>query len=181
MQTPSSNALYTDGGLIRANPSAIGGTWAWIRTEGGEEVARRSGLLLPRDLSLPTVSNNNTELLALIEGIAELPDGWHGTVYSDSGVASGQVFHSFRLSLVPVYLRDMLATTLKDAANRGVVMESVLLAGHPSKKDLEAGYRVSKAPHLPVSPFNVACDAACTRRAEQYLRVLAHREVAQYA
>lgn len=190
------NALFTDGGLIQRNPSPIGGTWAWIRTEGVEsltdargklalvgavEVARGVGLLLPNEIGLPTVSNNNTELYALLMGIAALPEGWSGTIYSDSLFALGIAFRQFKADSVPNYLRLLSYKVLGKAMERGIQMENVLLAGHPSKADLEAGRRLSKAPHYPVSPWNVACDEACTKRGQQYQRVLAHREIAQEA
>lgn len=181
MQTTCSNALYTDGGLMSPNPSTVGGTWAWIRVQDGEEVARKVGLLLPDEINLPAVSNNNTELYALLQGIASLPDNWQGTVYSDSLFAIGVVFRQFKVDSVPNYLRLQLSKVLGKAMERNLIMENVLLAGHPSRKDLAAGIRLSKSPHLPVSHWNVACDEACTRRGGQYLRVLAHREARREA
>lgn len=164
------SCLFTDGGVIGANPSTTGGTWAWVRVENSKEVDRGVGLLLPETLGVQTVSNNNTELLALLRGIECLPDNWNGMVYSDSGIALGWVFRQFRLDSVPDYLRGLLSGTLIGAKERGVVMDCRLLAGHPTKADLEAGYRVKKAPHYPVSPFNVLCDDLCTRRAATRMR-----------
>lgn len=31
--------LYTDGGVVRKNPSPIAGTWAWVKTfQNGERI-----------------------------------------------------------------------------------------------------------------------------------------------
>lgn len=161
--------LYADGGVISRNPSAIGGTWAWVRVEDDRDTAHESGVLLSATTGTETVSNNNTELWALLQGIAALPDGWEGTVASDSMIALGWIFHGFKVNNIPQPLREKLCAVLQDAERRGLKMTPKMLAGHPKPADIKAGIRLSKAPHLPVSSWNVFCDDLCGKRGRLYL------------
>jgi ribonuclease HI len=162
-------ALYTDGGMIGGNPSEHGGTWAWVRVEYGVEFERSSGVLLPADLNNSTVSNNNSELYALLEGILHLPQHWEGDVCCDSAIALGWFFHGYKQNSIPMPLRKKLWHVQADVKERGLSLNPVLHAGHPTKADLAAGLRMSKAPHLPVSRWNVLCDDLCGKRGRLHM------------
>lgn len=84
------NQLYCDGGVIEKNPSKKGGTWAAKLIQGGKVVRARGGIITPAQAQMETVSNNLTEMLALVRGLEMLPDDWSGTVYSDSQVTLGR-------------------------------------------------------------------------------------------
>ena len=79
------DAVYCDGGVIRRNPSPIGGTWAYIWTRTNESVREDRGLMPVSD-DWPAISNNHSELQALVEAMEHLPDGWAGVICTDSGV-----------------------------------------------------------------------------------------------
>lgn len=165
-------ALYCDGGIIGPrNPSPHGGTWAWVAiNSAGAPVAAASGILAaPPDGS---VGNNLAELVAALEALTLMPDGWAGTLYSDSqntlgrlGRLPGQAV-GWALNGVPADVRAWLQTQL---ARLGP-FPGVLLQGHPTRADLAAG--VGSKRGLPVSEWNVWCDEACQREARQYLQGL---------
>jgi len=166
------NWLFTDGGVISSNPSAIGGTWSWVRVCDGEELEFRHGVLLPVHTQTATVSNNNTEFIALCRGILALPDDWRGTVASDSLIALGWVFKGYDTTNIPASLRRRIPEVRAKAAK----LDHILLAGHPSRKDLAAGRRLSKLPAYPVSIHNVRCDTLCNEAAEAHRQKLAGQE-----
>jgi hypothetical protein len=103
--------------MIGQNPSPIGGTWAWCMVNAdGTRTRHAYGYVTPADLGTPTVSNNHTELLALVLGLEALPAGWAGTVYSDSWVSLQRVFLAAKLANVPPWLVDRLQTLQKSGA-----------------------------------------------------------------
>lgn len=159
---PEATALYTDGGLIGRNPSPIGGTWAWRTTSRmGGVIAQASGVILPSDLGMEIVSNNNAELWAMVCGLEVLPAGWTGTVYSDSMVTIGRMFFGWRMVNVPLALQKRADVVLTRLGR----VKAFLLDGHPTEQHLRQGR--GKRGH-PVSVHNVFCDEACTREAQRY-------------
>lgn len=155
-------ALYADGGVIKKNPSEIGGTWAWCAVDAeGNHVIEQSGVVPATETR--TISNNHTEQIALTIALEAMPDGWSGIVYSDSMIALGRVFKGWREKNLPRNISDRS----KNAVARLGKIETVLLQGHPTKKDLECG--VGKKRNLPVSIHNVWCDRACGIAAVKYL------------
>lgn len=160
------NRLYCDGGIIGRNPSPYGGTAAWRRLSGETVMAWNSRIILPEETKTGLVTNNNSELIALLDGIELLPAGWKGTVYSDSRNALGWVFKGYTIdSNIPhglmVRLNQMVARRKTDG------LSYVLLQGHPTKADLAAG--IGKKRGLPVSEHNVFCDEACQSLARKWL------------
>jgi ribonuclease HI len=156
-------ALYTDGGVIGHNPSEIGGTWAYCFVSAdGQRVRCESGIVTPLDMQLPAITNNLTELLALVNGLEGLPDHWQGTVYSDSWVSLQRVFLAARLNNVPEKLVTQLQTLQR--SGKLATMSYVLLDGHPTQAQLAAG---KGKRGYPVSIHNVFCDDLCRSLAKE--------------
>jgi hypothetical protein len=162
-------AAYADGGVIGRNPSLVGGTWAWCHVSTDLRVVadpylylvqRGSGLLLPEKVGGIPVSNNHSEYYALARCLKELPEGWSGTVYSDSQITLGRFFLGWRHENVPpaweAHMRALLA--------RLGEVKWVLLDGHPTRAQLAAG---KGKRGNPCSSFNVWCDSQCTRQARE--------------
>jgi ribonuclease HI len=161
MMTSSAIALYTDGGCIGPNPSRIGGTWAYcLVNAAGERIVEASGVITPTQARMSVVTNNLTELLALVYGLERLPAGWAGTAYSDSWVSLQRVFLAAKLKNVPRWLVERLQKLQR--SGHLAAMSYVLLDGHPTKAELATGR--GKRGH-PVSSHNVWADAACQQAA----------------
>lgn len=153
------NELYADGGVIGKNPSNVGGTWAFRVVGDGVVVSERCGLIRPADAKLPMITNNLTEMLALVRGllkVSELPK-WTGTVYSDSQITLGRVFEGWKWNNIPDWLHKEYQQARKQLLCWDQI-NHVLLSGHPTKVQLEAG--IGKG-NRPVSEHNVWCDRAC--------------------
>jgi hypothetical protein len=73
-------ALYADGGVIGANPSTIGGVWAWCQVADGRRGQCASGVITPTGAGLPAITNNLTELYAILEARESLPYAWSGAI-----------------------------------------------------------------------------------------------------
>lgn len=156
-------ALYTDGGVIGQNPSPLGGTWAWCLVDASGELRRQSvGWISPADLGADAVSNNHTELLALVLGLEALDADFAGTVYSDSWVSLQRVFLAAKLNNVPQWLVERLQALQKSGRLAG--LGYTLLDGHPTRAQLAAG--VGKRGN-PVSKWNVWCDEQCSQMARE--------------
>lgn len=165
----AATALYTDGGVIRKNPSEIGGTWAWCQVaDTGERFEQRSGVVTPAQIGMPWVSNNYTELLAAVEGLEQLPEGWCGVLYTDSFVTLTRISPETKK---PKWknIPDNLRLRAEAAKARAGWFKVVLLGGHPNKTELASGRRKDG---LPVSQWNVWCDKACGEEARKYLEQL---------
>ena len=153
-------AIYTDGGVCGKNPSHIGGTWAWCGADlEGNRIVEASGAI-PAPVGHP-ITNNHTEQIAIALALEAMPDGWSGTVYSDSEVALGRAFKSWRIRNLP---HNVIERTAEAVARLGTI-EPVLLQGHPTKADLECGIGARR--NLPVSIHNVWCDKACQKAKEK--------------
>ena len=130
--------------------------------DAGQRVYHAAGMVTPDAMRVPAVSNNHTELLALVRGLDYLPDDFTGTVYSDSAVSLQRVFEAARLHNVPAWLVADLQRIQK--SGRLARMRYALLDGHPTRAHLAAG--IGKRGHV-VSEHNVWCDAQCTAIARQ--------------
>lgn len=151
-------AVYADGGIVGKNPSIIGGTWAWCHVDKhGIKLKKKSGIITP--VGGP-VSNNDSELQAVLNALEVLPFGWSGVVYTDSWVTICRIVNEKYDTLNP-----FMVERIKNVKAR-VTFEMVLLGGHPNKKELRAG---KKKDGRPVSILNVWCDKTCTKRAQQLL------------
>lgn len=156
-------ALYTDGGVIGQNPSAIGGTWAWCMVDAqGTLLRHASGWVNPVEMNTEAVTNNHTELMALVLGLEALPETFAGTIYSDSWVSLQRVFLAAKLNNVPQWLIDRLQAIQR--SGRLATLRFQLLDGHPTRAQLDAG--IGKRGN-PVSKWNVWCDEQCSALARE--------------
>jgi ribonuclease HI len=157
--------LYADGGVILKNPSNVGGLWAWCGVNAkGERVIEKSGAIPAGEGR--TISNNHTEQIAITLALEAMPDGWSGTVYSDSMIALGRIFKNWSERNLP---RNVSMRSKAAVARLGEI-KTVLLQGHPTKADLACG--IGKKRGLPVSEHNCWCDKACGKAAKEYLENL---------
>lgn len=165
-------AVYTDGGVIRKNPSPFGGTWAYVFVDALDElIAERSGAIgSPVEVTCPwtgclvtkNVGNNLSEFLAVVEAMEALPDGWSGYLYSDSEVTLNRFFGSPPSAWN--WLEPDIAERGYKARMRLGEIVPVQLAGHPNRKELAIGHTLrtdkdgNPKPPVAVSRWNVRCD-----------------------
>jgi ribonuclease HI len=156
-------SVYCDGGVIGRNPSPHGGTWAYCRIDqAGVRVDHASGYVFP---VIPgnTVSNNVSELYAAVRALESLPDGWTGTLYTDSHVTECRVNRPRKASMKGVPCG--LVEDLENVVDRLGTITVVLLGGHPTKAELYAGMRKDG---MLVSSHNVFCDHLCSKLALEF-------------
>jgi hypothetical protein len=95
--------LYIASGCIASNPSMIGGTYAWrLVRDDGELIGRAA--VVPASSIGGEVTNNQAEMLALLEGLSHLPAHFHGTVCSQGQVTLGRAFAGFRWTNIPGWM-----------------------------------------------------------------------------
>ena len=152
------DSLYTDGGLLGMNKH--GGTWAWVGVKNGYRVFEACGRILNTDSVI--ITNNHTEQIAICLALEAMPDGWSGTVYSDSKIALGRVFENWATKNLPRSIILRSQTALK----RLGTVKYELLQGHPTESDLKLG--IGKKRLYPVSIHNVRCDQLCEYQRKEY-------------
>lgn len=163
-------AVYADGGVIKTNPSMIGGTYAWCHVDDiGLHVREAGGVLKYGDV-LDTssgtplkITNNHSEFYALLLCLEQLRKGWSGQVVSDSEVTLGRFFWGWTRSGIPndwCQRADAVVARLSK-------LTPIHVAGHPSKSELRLN-RSKKG--KPVSIHNVWCDRRCKEAGLSYLR-----------
>ena len=161
--------LYCDGGVIGKNPSPIGGTWAFCVVDVelfDLHIIEQSGVIVPAQARLPEITNNLTEMLALVRGLQNLPDDWKGTVYSDSQITLGRVFDGWKWNGIPNWLHVEFQRERKRLCNWEYIRWQ-LLQGHPTRAELDAG--IGKRGY-PVSIHNQWCDRACGAEADKFMK-----------
>jgi len=163
------NELYADGGVIDKNPSAIGGTWAYRIVSSPKPIIFLVGYITPKRAKLPSITNNLTEMLALVRGLEALPTDWVGTVYSDSQITLGRAFEGWKWNGIPDWLHHDYQDARKHLLHWDQI-NHILLSGHPTRAQLAAGIGKNGRP---VSIHNVWCDKACSEMAKTY-REAAH-------
>ncbi len=135
--------IYADGGMIGANPSKKGGTWAFsMNDDRDDQIHHESGLLLPVDIGQDFVTNNITELWAVMVALERLPDRWTGTVFSDSNCTLGRIrrFKNTKYTGVPLFMRERFVAVCRRMGKIG-----------------------SK-----VSRWNVFCDDLCNQQEQRF-------------
>lgn len=161
------NELYCDGGVIGHNPSKIGGTWAFHIVYGEfSKEAGVSGVITPEQAGLPAITNNLTEMLALLKGIECLPADWQGTIYSDSMITLGRAFEGWKWNGIPLWMHKIYQEQTKRLIHWSEI-KHVLLQGHPTQAELLSGVG-NKG--YPVSIHNKWCDQACNQRAKEFMQ-----------
>jgi ribonuclease HI len=149
---------YSDGGLVRASPSPVGGVWAWVVVRRGVEVARDSGFVSAAACGVNRIDNNHTETLAAVAALEACRElrvpSERLTLWTDSAVVVGRLTRPERPNgRLPADLEDRLA------AVRGWMRGGVRrVAGHPTDWDLSIGLT---ADGVPVSSWNALCDDLC--------------------
>lgn len=150
------NEVYCDGGVIGRNPSTIGGTWAYVVPHTDGTCTVESGVVTPQEAGLPVITNNYTELFAVVKAMENLPEGWDGTIFTDSNVTVSRIVRRRKppkFEGIPADLQLRLAE-----ARKRIVYDVVLIAGHPTKEELRLG---KNHKGTPVSKWNVIADEAC--------------------
>lgn len=170
MTTTCAVAVYGDGGLIRSNPSPVGGMWAWCHVDAaGWRIREESGVIVPSDVadvSPEGVTNHHSETLALLLGLEALPDGWAGTVYSDSANALRVFFAEGKVNKFPLAWQQRIGAVLRRMGQMG----HVRLDGHPTRAQLRLGIGKRGGP---VSEHNVRVDKLCTEAGKRHMLGLA--------
>lgn len=159
------SALYCDGGVIGRNPSPQGGTWAFVWVIDDLIIKSGYGVITPEQAGMETVSNNLTEMLALVRGLQCIPAIWSGTVLSDSQITLGRAFDNWKWKNIPPWLRAEFEAQ-RARLTRWPKIDHTLLQGHPTRAELAAGVG---SRGYPVSEWNVWCDRKCNEMAEKFL------------
>lgn len=155
-------AMFCDGGVIGRNPSMLGGTVCFCLVDQADTIVRHcSGIVTPQSCGVRHITNNLTELLAAVNGLEALPEGWTGNVFTDSLVTLRRISGGKSFRGIPDQLRARVALVLTRLGSYKVH----LLGGHPTKAELAAGVR---SDGKPVSQHNVFCDRECTRLAREF-------------
>jgi hypothetical protein len=112
-------------------------------------------------------------LLALVTGLEALPEGWTGSVFSDSQISLGRLFWGWKQVGIPAWLWQRGAAALQrlDLPN----IDPHLLDGHPTAAQLSAG--IGKRGHG-CSRWNVYADRMCCERAKEFIQQRARAELA---
>lgn len=160
-------ALHVDGGVIGTNPSMFGGTYAWRLISDDREPAGHGAVVTTTQMGGP-ITNNQTEMLALLEGLKQLPGDWTGTIYSDSQVTLGRAFLGWKWKNIPEWMHQLYRKQRARLVGWNSV-QYVLLDGHPTKEQLLSG--IGKRGH-PVSEHNVWCGEACRQAGEAFMATI---------
>lgn len=159
------NHLYVDGGVVLKNPSPIGGTYAYRLLKDGEVVSEGGFFISCKDARVEAMTNNITEMMALVKGLENLPDDWTGTILSDSTITLGRAFSGHKWKNVPAWLCHRFVVQRYRLVNWNIINKE-LLSGHPTRKQLATGIGKNG---LPVSEHNVWCDQAARLAGERFM------------
>jgi len=134
--------VFTDGSCL-GNPGP-GGWAAYI-----QEMERMASGELAR------TTNNEAEMMAVLYGLAEIPDGSEVVVYTDSSLVIGWLCKGYRIKSNPKIqdIKDGIGQ-IRDAKRLAISFRQVKgHAGMPGneKVDWEARRRAERAKHLPTS------------------------------
>lgn len=141
--------LYADGGVILKNPSKIGGTYAWVLVDGDKLFHEYSSVLTPQLAWVDAVTNNQTELHAVLDGVmwALDHDVKIGRIFTDSQVTYGRLYKSWSLKNIPPWMVD----------NYNYLLYYV----HKTRGFLVKGHNGDK--------WNEYCDKLCRQEAERFM------------
>ena len=125
--------VFCDGSTINANPSTLGGAFAWCHVVAGERIVEAMGIIPIGWCGLSAITNNVAELVAAVEAVEALPSGMPCVLYSDSQVTLRRFNYGKGWKGVPDPLRWRVE------AIRDRVYRVRVLAGHPTRKQLVNG------------------------------------------
>jgi ribonuclease HI len=155
--------IYTDGGVIGRNPSPIGGTWSFVVVRDGRLFFEDSGIVTPETVGLDEVTNNMTELIAVMNAV-EWSRQWPTTIYTDSLISLYRLSKKkSKFAGIPDPIRLRF---LQVRSEHTKLFTPILVKGHPTKADLRRGRTQSG---VPVSLWNVRADRLCCQQAEQFV------------
>ena len=164
--------LFSDGGVVEHNPSQIAGVWAWCAADQtGWRIIEDGGFVLATD---GPISNNQMEWCAAMMALESMPNGWTGTLVTDSrNVLDRLAYLRRHLGLpdnqvvVPRNLPWQWYRRMVTSLLRLGEVNVRHVKGHPTAADLKRGYTVSAdgARKYDVSDQQVWCDAECNRQA----------------
>lgn len=160
--------LYTDGGVIRRNPSIFGGTWAWVLVDGEDSVDSGAGVITPQEMGTLSVTNNQTELLAVVKGLGAIYDDEIVQICSDSDVTLGRLFRNSPFVNIPKWMVKKLEQEKRRLQNFSKFTYT-LMDGHPTQEQLRTGK--GKNGNV-TSEWNVRCDQKCQLAAKTFLESL---------
>lgn len=159
--------VATDGGVYRANPSPLGGSWAYVLVDATGNWVGESGPMLPGDgvydrkRQAWVISNNVSELAAMVFALMECPKGWYGQVISDSMITLRRITNEApSMEGVPAWLAELVVEARKHVNIDRCAW--LLVSGHPTRAELACGYSQDGDRLRPVSKYNEAVDAMCT-------------------
>lgn len=153
--------LYSDAGVYEVNPSPVGGAWAFVVVAGGKVEKVVCQAVSCHELGAPTVENNLLELMGAVRALQYAAGMRDVTLHTDSLSTKLRVEDPVgtKMKGVPQAWVDLLREVRAQ-----VTPTVVLLAGHPTRRHLAAGYKVKPSgKRFPVSEFNVMADAACSQ------------------
>jgi len=177
--------VYTDAGIIGTGYSKIGGSFAWRIVIGGRPglnpcegtvIKSGSGLFLVKGIPFPPelesvcddsgldgIECNLMETFSAYHGLnAALELGYVSvTLCCDNKNAIGRMTQDYATNNLPEWMLDCIQSTRSKFHD----IKSVLMNGHPNKKELKSGIGHSG---YPVSDHNVWCDKECTRIKKEF-------------
>lgn len=169
---------FCDGGVVLRNPSLLGGTWACVVSFDSGRDHERSGVVLPEDYQVESITNNFTELLAAIKAL-ELVLAFYGeaesplrplTLFTDSQVTQRRLLNpKAKFAGIPPKMRKRVHSLVGELHGR---LQVELLDGHPTKLHLLRG--TGKRGH-PVHHLQARCDELCGIESKNFLRTLGQR------
>lgn len=196
---------YSDGGQLSANLKDVGsihgGTWGCVWTDKDDNrVQEAHGTVLPnKAIGRMGVTNNDSEMIAALIALDNLPDDWRGTFHCDSIVTIGRIKElSPHVAHLPERISNLPWSETDKAKMRNLerakkraeltatvgaemveTLEAILwrlgafkirhLKGHPNKEWLEKGVSPSGRP---VSIWNKRCDDMANESKKLYFKKL---------
>ena len=148
--------VYTDGGVIGRNPSEVGGTWAYAVVGADDKcITNDSGIVTPAEFQIEAISNNFTELYAVVIALTRHQDAV-GTLCTDSYVTQCRLVNAKpSFEGIPKDVQDTVQEIRGRIRGKWRV---ILLDGHPNAEQLKTG--IGKRGN-PCSKWNVLCDTLC--------------------
>lgn len=165
MNTLSIIHLYADGGVIGKNPSPIGGTYAYRILDASEQhILVEHADVIPANFTNPFITNNLTEMLAIIAALPHISPDADVHIFSDSQITLGRLFQGWKWKNIPLWLHARYQAQ-RQRLPKFHSYQYTLLSGHPTQAHLATG--IGKRGY-PVSIHNAWCDHACTQAAKSY-------------